>query len=72
MVESVDSDILSFLRAIYLGAYDNPYHAAVSRAYLDMNRTIRFKGLEDDIRFALREQVNKMLENEIKALSVSC
>lgn len=71
MVEKVDSDILSFLRAIYFGSYNNPYQAAASRAYLDMNRTIRFKALEDDIRLALREQVNKMLESDIKALLVS-
>lgn len=71
MVEKVDSDILSFLRAIYFGSYNNPYQAVASRAYLDMNRTIRFKGLEDDIRLALREQVNKMLESDIKAFLVS-
>lgn len=50
MIENVDSDILNFLRVIYFGSYTNPYKAASSRAYLDMNRTIRFKGLDEKIR----------------------
>lgn len=71
MVEKVDSDILSFLRTIYFGAYTNPYKAASSRAYLDMNRTIRFKDLDEKIRFALRERIDRKLEEAIKELSVS-
>ena len=71
MIEKVDSDILSFLRTIYFGVYTNLYKAASSRAYLDMNRTIRFRGLDEDTRVFLREQINQKLEEAIKALSVS-
>ena len=44
-VVTVDKDILDFLKAIYFGSYSNPYTAASNRAYLDMNRTIRFQGV---------------------------
>lgn len=71
MIENVDSDILNFLRVIYFGAYTNPYKAASSRAYLDMNRTIRFKGMDERIRVVLREQIDHLIEDRIKKISVS-
>lgn len=70
MIEKVDSDILSFLRAIYFGSYTNLYKAASSRAYLDMNRTIRFKGLDEECRSNLRKYIDEKLEKAIKELSV--
>lgn len=71
----VDKDILDFLKYIYFGALDDPLKAASRRAYLDMNRTIRFHGLLDETRLELREQVNAILEREIATLTpknISC
>ena len=47
---TVDEDILKFLRAIYFGTYKDIYEAASNRAYLDMNRTLRFNGMADSKR----------------------
>lgn len=57
----VDKDILDFLKAIYFGDFTDPLKVASSRAYRDMNRTIRFNGLPDATRLALREKVNAVL-----------
>lgn len=65
----VDKDILDFLKAIYFGDFTNPINAASSRAYRDMNRTIRFNGLPDAIRLALREKVKDVFEVEIQNLT---
>lgn len=56
---TVDVDILKFLRAIYFGTYTNIYKAAANRAYLDMNRTLRFHNVQDEMRKELRNQVCK-------------
>lgn len=58
----VDKDILDFLKAIYFGDFTDPLKVASSRAYRDMNRTIRFNGLQDATRLALREKVNGVFE----------
>lgn len=58
----VDKDILDFLKAIYFGDFTDPLKVASSRAYRDMNRTIRFNGLPDATRLALREKVNAVFE----------
>lgn len=63
---TVDVDILKFLRAIYFGTYTNIYKAAANRAYLDMNRTLRFHNVQDETRKELRNQVSEILEEEIK------
>ena len=63
---TVDVDILKFLRAIYFGTYTNIYKAAANRAYLDMNRTLRFHNVQDEMRKELRNQVSEILEEEIK------
>lgn len=63
---TVDKDILDFLRAIYFGTYTNPYLAASNRAYLDMNRTIRFKNISGQKRDEIRSSVNSLLEKEIR------
>lgn len=65
----VDKDILYFLKAIYFGDFTDPLKAASSRAYRDMNRTIRFNGLPDATRLALREIVNGIFEIEISKLT---
>ena len=39
---TVDMDALDFLKVIYFGVSTNAYEAADRRAYLDLNRTIRF------------------------------
>ncbi len=44
---TVDTDALDFLKVIYFGVITNPYEAASKRAYLDMNRTIRFNGMPE-------------------------
>lgn len=65
----VDKDILDFLKAIYFGNFTDPLKAASSRAYRDMNRTIRFNGLPDANRLELREKVNGIFEIEISKLT---
>ncbi len=62
---TVDKDILSSLKALYFGTYDESIEGASSRAYRDMNRTIRFNGTDDTIRIQLREQVTTLLKREI-------
>ena len=64
----VDQDSLEFLKAIYFGAETNPYTAAANRAYLDMNRTIRFNGLDEKERKRLHDFVCDLLEMSIKKL----
>lgn len=75
MIESVtvDKDVLSFLRAIYFGTYKDRYEAAGNRAYRDMNRTIRFNGMEAEKRNTLRAETINLLRNEIeKIISKTC
>lgn len=67
---TIDKDILEFLRAIYFGSYVSGFEAASSRAYRDMNRTIRFNGLDEKKRESLRKKVYIYLEKEIKDISV--
>lgn len=64
----VDKDILDFLKAIYFGDFTDPLKVANSRAYRDMNRTIRFNGLPDATRLALREKVNAVFDAELTKL----
>lgn len=64
----VDKDILDYLKAIYFGDLIDPLKAANSRAYRDMNRTIRFNGLPDATRLALREKVNAVFDTELTKL----
>lgn len=66
---TVDADVFNFLKVIYFGEITNPYEAASKRAYLDMNRTIRFGGMPEGIRTELRSSVTALLENEIRRLS---
>jgi hypothetical protein len=66
---SVDSDALDFLKAVCFGAIADPYEAASSRAYRDMNRTIRFNGLPEKKRTELRTDVTTLLEREIRLLT---
>lgn len=65
----VDKDILYFLKAIYFGDFTDPLKAASSRAYRDMNRTIRFNGLPDATRLTLREKVNAVFDVELSKLN---
>lgn len=65
---TVDKDILDFLKAIYFGDFTDPLKVASSRAYRDMNRTIRFNGLPDATRLALREKVNAVFDAELSKL----
>lgn len=67
MIETVtvDKDVLSFLRAIYFGAYGDAYEAAGNRAYRDMNRTIRFNGMAVEKRSELRSKTINLLRTEI-------
>lgn len=67
-IVTIDEDIVEFLRAIYFGTYTNPYEAASNRAYLDMNRTIRFNGMPSQERDKIRKKVTGILEEEIKMI----
>lgn len=62
---SVDSDVLEFLKALYFGAYTNPYEAASRSTYRDMNRTIRFGNLEVAARENIRKTIDELFETEI-------
>lgn len=66
----VDKDIVDFLRGIYFGSYSNKFIAACSRAYRDMNRTIRFKDIDNSKREELRIIVYAYLEQEITGLEI--
>lgn len=68
---TVDEDILKFLRAVCFGTYKDLYEAASNRAYLDMNRTLRFNGVSEYIRKKLRGQVAALLKKEIIKLKKS-
>lgn len=65
----VDKDIPDFLKVIYFGDFTNPLKVANSRAYRDMNRTIRFNGLPDATRLALGENVKVVFDVEISKLN---
>ena len=52
----IDRDSLEFLYAVYFGNYEDEFHASVNRAYRDMNRTLRFNGLQQEERDNLRKQ----------------
>lgn len=62
---TTDRDILDFLKYVYFGNSRNPIEAAANRAYLDMNRTLRFHQLPDLMRKTLREQVVSLFEREL-------
>lgn len=66
----VDKDIISSLKAFYFGVYTNPVQGASNRAYTDMNRTIRFNGIDNDIRASLRERTTYLLKDEIEILQI--
>ena len=68
---SIDADSLEFLKAVYFGSEANPYVAAAKRAYLDMNRTIRFNGLADEKRKELHDFVCSFLQMGIKKLEAN-
>lgn len=65
---TVDTDALDFLKVIYFGVITNPYEAASKRAYLDMNRTIRFNGMSEEKRTELRTAVTALLEKKNPAI----
>lgn len=69
MKVEVDKDILDFLKAVYFGDFSDCMKAASSRAYRDMNRTIRFNSLHSNIRIYLRERVTVIFEREIPLLT---
>lgn len=65
---AVDSDILDFLTFVYFGNPTNKMKAASRRAYLDMNRTIRFNDFPEEGRYQLRLSVLQLFEKEIPTL----
>lgn len=67
----IDQDIINFLRCIYFGNISDPIEAASSRAYRDMNRTIRFHGLDVKIRYQLRDKVNCILKKDFQFIDES-
>lgn len=66
----IDKDIVDFLKTIYFGDYSDPIKAAGSRAYRDMNRTIRFHSVDEAGRKRLRKEVDSIFEEEIKKVNL--
>lgn len=64
----VDEDVIKFLLTICFGDYNDKFKAAGNKAYLDMNRTIRFNNQTSSERDRLRSAVVALLENEVTAL----
>lgn len=67
---TIDKDSLDFLYALYFGAFNDAYAAATNRAYLDMNRTIRFCGLADEKRKEIRLVVNELIRVSVQKLQL--
>ena len=65
---TIDKDSLDFLYAIYFGAFNDVYDAATSRAYRDLNRTIRYNGMSDEKRKLLRADVSNLIKNAINEI----
>lgn len=63
---SIDKRKIEFLNAVYFGKYADPYEAASNRAYRDMNRTIRFRGMEPENRKELRRKTTQLLKESIQ------
>ncbi|GAA5350433.1 hypothetical protein VBI23_06110 [Streptococcus uberis] len=61
----IDSDIIDFFRCAYFGSTLDSLGAATKRAYLDFNRTIRFKEFSSEGRIALRKKVRDLFEKEL-------
>ena len=66
---TIDTDILDFLKLSYFGSITNAYEIASKKAYLDMNRTIRFDGMAKEKRRELRSSVTTLLEKELRQLT---
>lgn len=67
---NIDKDKIDFFNSIYFNLkYDN-YIAASKRAYLDLNRTIRFNKMENEKRIKLKNNVDLILREEIKKMLV--
>ncbi len=62
----IEPIVLDFLKALYFGDFNNPYQAASKRAYRDMNRTIRFGGVQGSKRENLRSTIDQFLEEACK------
>ena len=62
---SMEKRCVEFLYTVSFGKFDDPYEAASNRAYRDMNRTIRFNGVDPEKRKELRNQMTKLLKNSI-------
>lgn len=69
--KQIDRDVLDFLQFAYFGNRSNPLVAAGNRAYLDMNRTIRFHGLSSFVRQELKEQIIATFDRELPVLTSS-
>lgn len=67
---TVDTDSLNFLKTVYFGGASNLYYAAANRAYLDMNRTIRFAGLPTKQRKEMHDFTCKLIEMTVKKLDM--
>lgn len=65
----IDKDIIDFLRVAYFGTNTDIFQSASTRAYLDMCRTIRFNGFEENERLKLREEVTKTFKMKFKDLN---
>lgn len=64
-VREIEEESLEFLYAICFGNYNDLFEAAGNRAYCDFNRTIRFNGINDEIRKSLRIDVIDLIRNAI-------
>ncbi len=64
----IDRDSLEFLYAVYFGSYEDEIQASGNRAYRDMNRTLRFNGLQQEERDNLRKQALDVIQLQVNDL----
>lgn len=68
VLKQIDEDIVNFFRVGYFGNGPDVMKRAVDAAYRDMNRTLRFKGIADEVRHGLRKEVLALFHEEIPVL----
>lgn len=66
---TVDEHTLAFLKLAYFRDLSDHLAAASRWAYRDMNRTLRFKGLEDESRLNFRQEVLALFRQAFPKLS---
>lgn len=65
---NIDKNIYEFFVVTYFGSGDDIFDLVTNRAYLDLNRTIRFNGLPEVYRDLMKKKVAIIIRNEILEL----